>query len=104
MYESVTVSIDPSSNAFKKKRISCIDHLSNSDTGIRGSTPNISSVHLYGNNVLLGEILDAQSDNSFNRISWDFEWLVNYKLFKHEEGQVDLKAIVVTRKEGRFRR
>jgi hypothetical protein len=102
VYESVTVSIDPSSSAFRREKLLHAQCTSVSATvqWDEGRTPNVSSVHLYGNNVLIGEILEAQTDNSFNRISWDFEWLVNYKLFKHEEGQVDLTAIIVT-EEGR---
>jgi hypothetical protein len=35
-----------------------------------------------------------------NRISWSFDWFVNYKLFKQNEGKVDLKVVGITM-EGR---
>jgi len=102
VYESVMVSINQSSPVFLREKLLHAQRTSLTATveWEEGSTPAISAVYFYGNDQLIAEIEDTENNNTFNRVSFDFDWLVNYKLFKYEEGIVDLRIVVVTQ-EGR---
>ena len=125
VYESVVVLINSASLALRGELLhSQSTIVSATAEWTEGNAPEFSSIHLYGNDKLLTEIdlsnvdlndiaLDlnvsgfdnnntpaSQIDLWVNRIIWDIEWVVNYKQFKDEFGEVELK-VVGTTKEGR---
>jgi hypothetical protein len=102
VYESVMVSINSSSPVFLREELlhAQLTSITATVEWEEGSAPAISEVYLYGNDQLIAEIEETENNNTFNRVSFDFDWLVNYKLFKYEEGIVDLSVVVVTQ-EGR---
>jgi hypothetical protein len=58
--------------------------------------PSFLSAQLYGNNILLDEIEVDANNSAINRLIFNFEWFVNYKLFKDAGGKVELRVIGIT--------
>jgi hypothetical protein len=124
-YESLVVLINSASLALQGELLhSQSTVVSATAEWAKGSAPEFSALHLYGNDILLKEIdfsdinlndlgldlnatgLDnnqtpsTQIDMWVNRIVWEIDWVVNYKQFKDDFGVVELKVIATT-KDGR---
>ncbi|MDA0343895.1 MAG: hypothetical protein O3B07_06865, partial [Verrucomicrobia bacterium] len=124
-YESLVVLINSASLALQGELLhSQSTVVSATAEWAKGSAPEFSALHLYGNDILLKEIdfsdinlndlgldlnatgLDnnqtpsSQIDMWVNRIVWEIDWVVNYKQFKDDFGVVELKVIATT-KDGR---
>ena len=101
VYESVVIQISQSSPALQgsygsdllHSQMTTVDAFSEWSERV---APSFLSAQLYGNNILLDEIEVDTNNTATNRITFNFEWLVNYKLFKDAGGKVELRVIGIT--------
>lgn len=101
VYEHVVILISSGSLALQGEKLHTqTTQVSASVQWSAGKVPTLTSVHLYGNKEHLAEITIETNDPYANYIPLNFTWFVNYKDFKDDFGEVDLKVVAVT-EEGR---
>ena len=101
VYEHVVILISSGSLALQGEKLhSQFTEVSASVQWSAGKVPTLTSVHLYGNKEHLAEISIDTNDPYANYIPLNFTWFVNYKDFKDDFGEVDLRVVAVT-EEGR---